>query len=173
MWCWAQSYNLLALAGSICGHCGQCRRHVWHPSILILSAAASAGLALAAMQMNYKNPIVHPACVQEPTRAEYDDALAAHPQFAQLGPLFKSCEPALLTEEETEYNIAAVVHVFPEHLLLQFNCTNTVPEQVLESVSVGVDLSEAVRTCLSSAGCCAEPVAGLPVGCCSSTACSR
>ena len=85
-----------------------------------------------------------PARAQEPSKAEYSEALHAQPQFAQLGPLFKSCEPALLTEEETEYNIAAVVHVFPEHLLLQFNCTNTVPEQVLENVSVGVDLSEAV-----------------------------
>lgn len=83
---------------------------------------------------------------QEPASAsEYAAALASHPQFASLGPLFRSAEPLLLTEEETEYNIAVVVHVFPEHLLLQFNCTNTVAEQVLENVSVVVDLSEAVR----------------------------
>ena len=69
----------------------------------------------------------------------------AMPQFAGLGPLFKSSEPVKLTEEETEYSIAAVKHVFARHLLLQFNCTNTVEEQVLEDVSVTVDLGQAVR----------------------------
>ncbi|KAK9837106.1 hypothetical protein WJX81_003075 [Elliptochloris bilobata] len=65
------------------------------------------------------------------------------PQFKGLGPLFKSSEPAKLTEEETEYSIAVVKHVFARHLLLQFNCTNTVEEQVLEDVSVTVDLAQA------------------------------
>lgn len=49
-----------------------------------------------------------------------------------------------LTEEETEYNIVVIKHVFPNHTVLQFQCTNTVQEQVLEDVSVSVDLSEAV-----------------------------
>lgn len=73
----------------------------------------------------------------------------AVPQFAHLGPLFKSAEPLLLTEEETEYNISVVVHVFEAHVLLQFNCSNTVQEQVLENVSVNVDLAEAVRSPLT------------------------
>ncbi|KAK9907459.1 hypothetical protein WJX75_004057 [Coccomyxa subellipsoidea] len=80
----------------------------------------------------------------EPVRAsQYVDALRDIPELAHVGPLFKSAEPLLLTEEETEYNIAVVVHVFEAHVLLQFNCTNTVQEQVLENVSVAVDLSEA------------------------------
>lgn len=82
-----------------------------------------------------------------PAASEYADALQRLPQFANLGPLFKSGDALLLTEEETEYNIAVVVHVFPAHLLLQFNCTNTVAEQVLENVSVVLDLSEAVGPC--------------------------
>jgi hypothetical protein len=50
-----------------------------------------------------------------------------------------------LTEEDTEYAIHAVKHVFPEHLVLQFDCTNTIAEQCLENVSVMLDLADAVR----------------------------
>ena len=83
--------------------------------------------------------------MQPPVAAsEYASALQHIPQFAGLGPVFKSAEPLLLTEEETEYNIALVVHVLETHVLLQFNCTNTVAEQVLENVNVVVDLTEAV-----------------------------
>ena len=54
--------------------------------------------------------------------------------------------PALLpqlTEEETEYKVVCVRHVLERHVVFQFNCTNTVKEQVLEDVSVTMDLSEA------------------------------
>ena len=36
-------------------------------------------------------------------------------------------------------------HVFEEHIVFQFNCTNTISEQVLEKVSVLMDVTEAVR----------------------------
>lgn len=39
-----------------------------------------------------------------------------------------------LTEAETEYSVNAVKHIFPAHIVLQFNCTNTIAEQVLENV---------------------------------------
>ena len=35
-----------------------------------------------------------------------------------------------LTEEDTEYTIFAVKHVYDAHLVIQFNCTNTISEQV-------------------------------------------
>ena len=108
--------------------------------------------------------------------SEYASALQHIPQFAKLGPVFKSAEPLLLTEEETEYNIALVVHVLETHVLLQFNCTNTVAEQVLENVNVVVDLAEAVSAasllhpkCRLSAVFAAAAVVGLvPMGalCC-------
>ncbi len=66
-------------------------------------------------------------------------------QLATLGDVFKSTEPVRLTEEDTEYSVFCVKHVFESHLVLQFNCTNTVPEQVLEGCSVVVDLADAVR----------------------------
>lgn len=40
--------------------------------------------------------------------------------------------------------MVCVRHVLDAHLVLQFNCTNTVREQVLEDVSVSVDLADAV-----------------------------
>ena len=95
------------------------------------------------------------AGVQEAARtAEFASAMSRVPVLAGLGTPFKSSDPVQLTEEETEYSIQAVKHMFPSHLLLQFDCTNTVPEQVLRNVSVVVDLAEAVRCarCKSAVG---------------------
>lgn len=64
--------------------------------------------------------------------------------MAGFGAPLKSSEPLQLTEEETEYAVTVVKHVFDAHVVLQYNCTNTVQEQVLEGVSVTVDLAEAV-----------------------------
>lgn len=75
--------------------------------------------------------------------SQYEAIIKARPEFASLGPLFKSCAPVRLTEEDTEYAIHAVKHVFAEHLVLQFDCTNTIAEQCLEDVSVMLDLAEA------------------------------
>lgn len=73
----------------------------------------------------------------------YEKILNAIPQFSSFGKLFKSSTPTELTEAETEYSVTVVKHVYPEHLVLQFNCSNTIAEQVLENVSVIVDLAEA------------------------------
>lgn len=61
-----------------------------------------------------------------------------------LGPIFKSSSPQQLTESETEYVVNCVKHVFANHVLFQFNCTNTLNEQVLENVVVKMDGSGAV-----------------------------
>ncbi|KAF8072392.1 Coatomer subunit gamma [Scenedesmus sp. PABB004] len=73
----------------------------------------------------------------------YEAAIKARPEFAALGPLFKSCAPVRLTEEDTEYVIHAIKHIFPAHLVLQFDCTNTIAEQRLENVTVLTDLADA------------------------------
>lgn len=93
-----------------------------------LAAAVAAGL---------------PAAAPEAHADEYVDMLKAVPQLAALGPIFKSSRPVQLTEEETEYKILCVKHVLESHVVFQFLCTNTVREQVLEDVSVTMDLSEA------------------------------
>jgi coatomer protein complex subunit gamma len=38
--------------------------------------------------------------------------------------------------EETEYEVNVVKHIYPAHIVLQFNCTNTIPEQRLENVNI-------------------------------------
>ena len=51
-------------------------------------------------------------------------------QLAMLGKVFKSVPPVRLTEEDTEYNVFCIKHVFEEHIVFQFDCTNTISEQV-------------------------------------------
>ncbi|KAK8529917.1 hypothetical protein V6N12_060681 [Hibiscus sabdariffa] len=73
----------------------------------------------------------------------YEKLLSSIPQFANFGKLFKSSAPVELTEAETEYAVNVVKHIFDGHVVFQYNCTNTVPEQLLENVTVIVDASEA------------------------------
>lgn len=49
----------------------------------------------------------------------YAEQLAAIPQFAHLGPLFKSSAPVELTEAETEYMVRCIKHTFQNHIVLQ------------------------------------------------------
>jgi len=72
------------------------------------------------------------------------EKLAAVPELQQLnlGPLFRSSQPVELTESETEYTVACIKHVFPGHVVLQFDCTNTLADQLLENVRVELELGE-------------------------------
>lgn len=70
---------------------------------------------------------------------EYARHLAAVPEFASYGMLLASsplAAPMPLTESETEYVVTAVKHIYSEHIVLQYNVTNTLPEIVLEDVVV-------------------------------------
>ena len=40
-----------------------------------------------------------------------------------------------LTEAETEYAVNVVKHIFDSHVVFQYNCANTIPEQLLENVT--------------------------------------
>ncbi|XAR72818.1 hypothetical protein NMG60_11019587 [Bertholletia excelsa] len=73
----------------------------------------------------------------------YEKLLSSIPEFANFGKLFKSSVPVELTEAETEYAVNVVKHIFDRHVVFQYNCTNTIPEQLLENVTVIVDASEA------------------------------
>ncbi|XP_039060886.1 coatomer subunit gamma-like [Hibiscus syriacus] len=73
----------------------------------------------------------------------YEKLLSSIPEFANFGKLFKSSAPVELTEAETEYAVNVVKHIFDCHVVFQYNCTNTIPEQLLENVTVVVDASEA------------------------------
>nr|XP_026695163.1 coatomer subunit gamma-2 isoform X2 [Ciona intestinalis] len=73
----------------------------------------------------------------------YSEQLSRIPEFAVLGNLFKSSEPVELTESETEYVVKCVKHTFAQHFVLQFDCTNTLNDQILEEVTVHVEPSDA------------------------------
>ncbi|QCD88544.1 coatomer subunit gamma-2 [Vigna unguiculata] len=92
------------------------------------------------------------------TADSYERLLLSIPEFANFGKLFKSSEPVELTEAETEYAVNVVKHIFDSHVVFQYNCTNTIPEQLLEDVIVIVDASEAEEF----SDVCSKPLRSLP-----------
>uniref|UniRef100_H2YIZ0 Coatomer subunit gamma n=1 Tax=Ciona savignyi TaxID=51511 RepID=H2YIZ0_CIOSA len=83
---------------------------------------------------------------EQPTASKqeiYAEQLSRIPEFGVLGNLFKSSDAVELTESETEYVVKCTKHTFPHHLVLQFDCTNTLNDQVLEDVTVQVEQSDA------------------------------
>uniref|UniRef100_A0A2I2ZXS8 Coatomer subunit gamma n=1 Tax=Gorilla gorilla gorilla TaxID=9595 RepID=A0A2I2ZXS8_GORGO len=92
------------------------------------------------------------------TRQEiFQEQLAAVPEFRGLGPLFKSSpEPVALTESETEYVIRCTKHTFTNHMVFQFDCTNTLNDQTLENVTVQMEPTEAYEVL------CYVPARSLP-----------
>eukprot|EP00004_Rigifila_ramosa_P007682 TRINITY_DN1880_c0_g1_i1.p1 TRINITY_DN1880_c0_g1~~TRINITY_DN1880_c0_g1_i1.p1 ORF type:complete len:878 (+),score=230.27 TRINITY_DN1880_c0_g1_i1:347-2635(+) len=68
----------------------------------------------------------------------YGALLRSVPQFASFGPVWTSSAPVELTEAETEYVVNVVKHVFARHIVLQYNITNTLNDQLLCDVTVDV-----------------------------------
>ena len=64
------------------------------------------------------------------------EELYAIPEFASLGPIFRSCAPVELTESETEYLVRCTKHVFSQHVVFEFRLTNTLNDQLLKDVEV-------------------------------------
>ena len=73
----------------------------------------------------------------------YSEQLASLPELAalKLGPILKSSLPIELTESETEYVVQCIKHVFKNHIVFQFDCTNTLNDQILENVKVSLQVS--------------------------------
>jgi coatomer protein complex subunit gamma len=84
--------------------------------------------------------------------------LSSIPEFSGFGRLFKSSEPVELTEAETEYAVNVVKHIYDSHIVLQYNCTNTIQEQLLEDVNVYVDATDAEEF----SEICSKPLKRLP-----------
>ncbi|CAK9858868.1 unnamed protein product [Sphagnum jensenii] len=72
----------------------------------------------------------------------YEKLLNSIPEFAGFGKLFKSSPPVELTEPETEYSVNVVKHIYPGYIVFQFNCTNTIAEQLLENVAVVMEATD-------------------------------
>ena len=67
---------------------------------------------------------------------KYATQLQAIPELASYGGVLKSSSVIELTESETEYVVSAVKHLFEDHVVLEFQIKNTLPETVLTDVSV-------------------------------------
>lgn len=67
---------------------------------------------------------------------KYQQELLLIPEFKSHGNVLKSSSVVDLTESETEYVVTAVKHIFKEHIVLQYEVKNTLPDTVLEEVSV-------------------------------------
>ncbi|KZV65596.1 Coatomer, gamma subunit [Peniophora sp. CONT] len=84
-----------------------------------------------------------PPPTAEQTASAYASTLAEVPEFANYGTVLNSSsKPAQLTESETEYQVSVVKHVFAEHIVFQFNVSNTLPDTVLEQIAVVMAPSE-------------------------------
>ncbi|PSS03240.1 coatomer subunit gamma [Coniella lustricola] len=67
---------------------------------------------------------------------QYSQELLAIPEMAEFGSLLKSSPVVELTEAETEYVVKVIKHIFKEHIVLQYDITNTLDSVLLENVSV-------------------------------------
>ncbi|ABO94458.1 Coatomer gamma subunit [Ostreococcus lucimarinus CCE9901] len=65
--------------------------------------------------------------------------IASVPYFATCGDVFKSSMKIDLTEDETEYKISCVKHIFDSHIVFEFICSNTIKEQALTNVTVAME----------------------------------
>ena len=79
--------------------------------------------------------------VKEEKKEVIDPAAVVYaiPELASLGRVFRSSAPTALSEDETEYVVRCIKHVMPEHIILQFLIQNTVEDQRLVNVTVGVE----------------------------------
>ncbi|XP_013162386.1 PREDICTED: coatomer subunit gamma-2-like [Papilio xuthus] len=71
---------------------------------------------------------------------QYAEQLKVIPCIEKFGPIFKTCEPIELTEPDTEYQVKCIKHVYAKHLILQFECLNTLSYQLLGKVHICLDV---------------------------------
>ncbi|XP_059481217.1 coatomer subunit gamma isoform X2 [Neocloeon triangulifer] len=112
--------------------------------IAAVAPSEDAKLPVSSDEISSKPKVVYartaaPMLTREETYAE---KLKNIPELAALGPPFHSSPPIELTESETEYLVKCIKHVYERHLVLQFNCTNTLNDQLLENVRVQLDAPE-------------------------------
>jgi len=77
-----------------------------------------------------------PPQTAEETQSSFAQQLAQVPELTSYGAVLNSSKPVQLTENETEYQVSCVKHVFREHIVFQFNVSNTMLDTILEQVSV-------------------------------------
>lgn len=125
------------------------------------TTSSSGKISIGPIAASDSSTSVHPVTAKssDNIQEQYRELLASISQFSKLGELFKSsATPVDLTESETEYVVSCVKHVFPQHIVFQFNCVNTMKDQLLENVTVKMDVSSAKGVKIDSV----FPLARLP-----------
>lgn len=69
---------------------------------------------------------------------KYATELQKIPELAAHGGVLKSSAVVELTESETEYVVSAIKHIFKDHIVLQYEIKNTLPDTVLLDVQMVV-----------------------------------
>lgn len=82
------------------------------------------------------SPAADTAVLLAASLEKYSAELALIPEIKAYGELLKSSAPVELTESETEYVVSAVKHIFKDHVVIQYSVKNTLPDTVLENVTV-------------------------------------
>merc|ERR1719198_749977 len=54
----------------------------------------------------------------------------------EIGPLQHTCSPKPLTENEAEYTVQVIKHMFKQHVVLEMYVSNTVQGVTLENIEV-------------------------------------
>jgi coatomer protein complex subunit gamma len=67
---------------------------------------------------------------------KYIEIFSRIPEIEAFGPVLKSSQTVALTESETEYVVSAVKHVFKDYVVIQYDIKNTLPNTVLDEVTV-------------------------------------
>ncbi|KAF8433518.1 adaptin N terminal region-domain-containing protein [Boletus edulis BED1] len=102
-----------------------------------LAAEASRPSTLDTMAVPTRTNASPPPPTAAETQSTYAQQLAEVAELADYGPVLNSSAKLVqLTEAETEYQVTCVKHIFKEHVVFQFNVSNTLPDTVLEQVSV-------------------------------------
>ncbi|GMG21980.1 unnamed protein product [Ambrosiozyma monospora] len=79
---------------------------------------------------------VSDATKQALLQQKYADELATIPEIAAYGTLLHSSGSTALSDPDSELVVDAIKHVFEDHLVIQYNIKNTLPESQLEELSI-------------------------------------
>jgi len=130
------------------------------------AAAASSGVGglsgMSGAAETIRASPAKPAARQQESEA---DLLSKLPQFVHVGARFASSKQAALSETGTEYEVQCIKHVYASHILLQFSLNNTLEDQLLEEVTVCLDISGINGIELDSELKCASLPFGSPGDC--------
>ena len=73
---------------------------------------------------------------------KYQEQLTQIPELKSYGNVLTSSAVVELTESGIEYVVSAVKHIYKDHVVLQYNLKNTLPDTILEDVSIAASPSE-------------------------------